>query len=130
VNVTIESPLHLSEDPEKVAEAMRHLTEGFDLAIEHRGTRLVAQTDDPAVLATIYEKLRARLSLSVARRQLRTNESELSTHIYFNKQAAYVKKINICVDDAESPLGAIKVTIRSPDPPKLIDWIAPRQRTR
>ncbi|MCL5317913.1 MAG: hypothetical protein M1503_06610 [Thaumarchaeota archaeon] len=128
IKITIETPLNPSEDPEKVSKAIRNLTEGAatDLTITKEKNRLIAETEDPTALSNIYQKIRARLSLGVARKHLRRNASKKSTSLCFNKQAAYVKTLNIC-EESESPLGALKVTIRSRDLDKIIDWLAPQQ---
>ncbi|MFQ6135410.1 MAG: RNA-binding domain-containing protein, partial [Nitrososphaerales archaeon] len=109
VKLTIEAPLKPSEDPEKVEKAMRNIVGGIDLTvIQRQGDRLTAETEDQKGLYTVYEKIRARQSLGVARRLLTRNASEDSTSIHFNKQAAYVNAVNICEDESESPLGPLK----------------------
>lgn len=126
VKLTIEAPLRPSEDPSKVEEALKNIVGGIDFTvIKRERDRLTAKTEDPKGLFTIYERIRARQSLGVARRLLTRNTSEDSTWIYFNKQAAYVKIVNICEDETESPLGPIKMTIYTKEPEKIIDWLAP-----
>lgn len=44
------------------------------------------------------------------------------TYFYVNKQAAFVNIVNIS-DEELSPLGDIKVEIRSDDIDKIIDWL-------
>ncbi|SRR3990172_514892 len=129
IKIRIETPLNPSEDPEKVATAIRNLTEGAaaELTITKEKNCLVAETEDPTALSNIYQKIRARLSLGVARKHLRRNASKKSTSLCFNKQAAYAKTLNICEEETESPLGALKVIIRSRDLDKIIDWLAPQQ---
>ncbi len=129
IKITIETPLNLSEDPEKVATAIRNLTEGSttELTITNEKNRLIAETEDPTALSNVYQKIRSRLSLGVARKHLRRNASKKSTYLCFNKQAAYVKTLNICEKETESPLGELKITIRSRDLDKTIDWLAPQQ---
>jgi len=65
--------------------------------------------------------------MGVARRLLLKNASEESSWVYLNKQAAYMKIVNICEDESESPLGPLKMTFKCRDPLKLIDWIAPER---
>lgn len=50
-----------------------------------------------------------------------------STWFYLNKQAAAAGRIALCAEADESPLGPIRVTIRSPDIGAVIDWLAPGQ---
>ena len=45
---------------------------------------------------------------------------------YLNKQVALAGHVSFSEAEAESPLGPIKVTIKTDDPQQLIDWLAPR----
>jgi hypothetical protein len=40
-----------------------------------------------------------------------------------NKQAAYVGHVSFAEEVAESPLGPIKVRIKSEDPRRLVEWL-------
>jgi predicted RNA binding protein with dsRBD fold (UPF0201 family) len=46
-----------------------------------------------------------------------------STWFYLNKQAAFVGIVSICEEESESPLGPIKVTLRSSDLESVINWL-------
>jgi predicted RNA binding protein with dsRBD fold (UPF0201 family) len=127
VRLTVEAPLRPSEDPEKVVKAVGNIVGDVNLAVTRGRDSVVVETEDHKGLHIIYEKIRSKQSLGVARRRLLENISEDSTWLYLNKQAAYVNTFNICEDEAESPLGPIKVTIQTKDPQKIIDWLAPRQ---
>jgi len=126
VKITIEAQLKPSEDPKKVEEAIKNVIGQKDVfSIKNEKGMLVAEIDDQKGLDNIYEKIRARQNVGVARRMLTQNVSNNNTWIYFHKQAAYVKILNICDGESDSPLGHIKVIINTAEPLKIIDWLAP-----
>ncbi len=125
IKLRIETPLNPSEDPEKVKKAIRNIFGGRELNLVQEGDRISAETEDIKVIHIIYEKIRARNILGVARRILIKNTSGNSTWLQFNKQSAMVKAVNICEDEAESPLGPIKLTMYAKEIQKLINWLAP-----
>ncbi len=127
VRLTVEAPLKPSEDPEKVVKAVGNIVGNVNLAVTRGRDSVIVETEDQKGLHIIYEKIRSKQSLGVARRRLLENIYEDSTWLYLNKQAAYVNTFSICEDEAESPLGPIKVTIQTKDPQKIIDWLAPRK---
>ncbi len=127
VRLTIEAVLHASEDPEKVKRAIKNIIGVTEITVtKSGGASLTAETEEPKGLYTVYERIRARQTIGVARRLLTKNASEDSTWIYFNRQAAYVKTVIICADESESALGPIKLTIHTEAPEKVIDWLAPQ----
>ncbi len=86
---------------------------------------LIAEIDNQKGLDNIYEKIRSRQSIGVTRRLLFQNSTKSKTWIYFHKQAAYVNVLNVCEDETNVSLGHIKLIIQSPEPLKIIDWLAP-----
>ncbi|MCH8022698.1 MAG: hypothetical protein IH932_03020, partial [Thaumarchaeota archaeon] len=49
---------------------------------------------------------------------------EGKTHLFLNKQAAFVGTLVLCEDQAESPLGPIEMTIETKNLDSMIDWLA------
>jgi predicted RNA binding protein with dsRBD fold (UPF0201 family) len=45
---------------------------------------------------------------------------------YLNKQAAYMNHISFSSQTGESPLGVIRVEIKSDNAKELINWLTPR----
>ena len=56
-------------------------------------------------------------------RSLEDNLENDTTWFYLNKQAAFVEQIAICEEFDESPLVPIKVTLKSSNIDRIIDWI-------
>ena len=123
---TAVTPLKLSEDPEKVAKAIKNAV-GAEVTINEDRGRLMTKGDDAEGLNVLYNKIRDKQIVNAARIRLLENTSENSTWLYLNKQASFADTINICDDEAESPLGPIKITIYSKNIESIIDWLAPRK---
>lgn len=116
-------PLRPSEDPDKVRQSLSNILPNS--MISSSDSLLSAKTDDLSALEKIYETIRSRSSLRSYRRQLRNNSRDDSTWIYLNRQAALADTVALCTDQDESPLGPIKLVIRSSDIEGIIDWLAP-----
>lgn len=120
----IEATVSPSEDPGKVAEALRNVagghieTESSDAA----SVRLV--TGDPGAFAHLKEQLRDRHIRSAARRQLLLNRRGKETSLMLNRQAAAAGVVALCGSPGESPLGPIYLTIVSDGLDAVVDWLS------
>lgn len=77
-------------------------------------------------LSKFSNLLKREKIVAAARRLLRNVMNENSITFYLNKQVAYAGHISFSEPIAESPLGPIKVQIRTNYPKKVIDWLAPK----
>src|SRR5688572_5427017 len=116
LRVRVETACHPTEDPEKVAAALRSLFP--DLRIDRTEGRLIGTTDR---LDRLRERIRDQRIRDTARRQLLGGRVGDRTTIRLSKQAASVGVVNFAV---ESPLGDITVEIESDALPAAIDHIA------
>ncbi|MBI2126450.1 MAG: hypothetical protein HYU02_03935 [Thaumarchaeota archaeon] len=128
VNVDIEievtAYLNPSEGLEKVASAIKNIIPSSNP--RRREDSVIAEVSSIGDLQKIYEQTRSRQTLGVVRNRLLRNLSSDETFVFLNRQAAFAGAIVTCDDDNESPLGAIKLTLRSSKIMEVIDWIAPR----
>jgi hypothetical protein len=85
---------------------------------------IIAVSKDPSSLMKIYEQARSRAILGVLGRMLEDNMIADTTWFYLNKQAAYVGVVSVCEEEAESPLGPIKIIITSEKLPAIMNWLA------
>jgi len=114
--VRVETPVHPTENPEKVIRALRNLFP--DLQIESTKDRIGGTT---ANLDRLRELIRNQRIRDTARRQLIAGRRENRTTVSLSKQASFVGVVNFAI---ASPLGDIAVEIESDDIEAAIDYIA------
>ncbi len=74
-------------------------------------------------LSKIHESIQKHRSQNVYMRFLDANLDGDETWFYLNKQAAFVNTVSLCEHAEESALGPIKVTIRSKNIERVIEWL-------
>lgn len=144
-SVTAECEVRPSEDARAVAAALSEVVPGasvrvVDGAADGDGAgagRAEATASGLGCLSRIAETVRSRSSQAAYLRcMLRNMEcggdgdaagGGGSTWFYLNKQAAAAGRVALCAEADESPLGPIRVTVRSPGIDEVIDWLAPGQ---
>ena len=115
-------PIHPSEDPNKVVQAVSNVFPNSKISTEEFS--VLAVSESLTSLEKVIESVRSKRSERTYRRHLQRNLVGTSSWIYLNKQAAFIKKAIICDEADESPLGPIKITLVSAQIDKIIDWIA------
>jgi len=114
--VRVETPVHPTENPDKVMIALRNLFP--DVRIESTEGRIVGMTEN---LDRLRELIRTQRIRDTARRQLLAGRRGNRTTVSLSKQAAFVGVVNFA---ASSPLGDITVEIESDDLEAAIDYVA------
>ncbi|MBT8243116.1 MAG: hypothetical protein HKP34_05365 [Nitrosopumilus sp.] len=124
INCKIEMtcPVNLSENPEKVQQAISNIFPFSE--IKNENFSIKAQSNELRSLEKIYESITSSQSQKSYTRKLENNLKDDTTWFFLNKQAAFVEKIAICDEPEESPLGPIKVTLTSSNIDGIIDWIS------
>lgn len=123
VEIRAECRVHASEDPQKVIRAVKNVIS--NCAPEHIDSRVTVISRSPEALTKIYEQVRSRRVTAVLRKFLLSNAIGNATWFYLNKQAAYAGVVSICAEETESPMGPIKVTIRSNRLEDVMGWLVP-----
>lgn len=77
------------------------------------------------MLRTLYNQVRDRSITSVLRRLLLSNLDNSSTWFYINKQVSTLGIIVLVDDEFESPLGPIRINLRSNNIDRVIEWLCP-----
>jgi len=128
VNVQVEVEVNPTEDLDKVKHAIENIFGNLKLEQKslRRGNLLVGQSKDVESMSKFGNLLRRERIRDAARGVLFQGLKGNTITFYLNKQVAYAGHVSFCEPIAESPLGPIKVKIKSDDPRKLIDWLAPR----
>ena len=119
--IMIHASVNISEDPEKVKQAISNVILFDELNVEE--SFISAKSSEVASLEKIYETIHSKHLENIYRRNLEQNTNGNSTWFYLNKQAAFAGKIAICKEEDESPLGPIKVTLKSSNIERLTEWL-------
>jgi len=110
-----------SEDVSKVQQAVSNVI--LDAEFNSQADTIKAASKNLESLSKIYQVIRNKKTQRAFRRQLRRNLDEDSSWFYLNKQAAFVNVIALCEESDESPLGPIKVKIKSKNIDQIIEWL-------
>ena len=128
-SITIHASVNISEDPEKVKQAVSNVLPFDEINVKESFVR--ATSDDISSLEKIYETIHSKHFENIYRRNLEQNIDNRSntSWFYLNKQAAFAGNIAICKEEDESPLGPIKITLKSSNIERLIDWFVFRKNS-
>lgn len=126
LEVECECNVYPSEDLNKVIKAIKNVIDVAEFVHEDGVVRAKAIINMDA-LSSMKRQIQSRQVMNTFRRIMLENESNdgYSTWLYLNKQAAYAGSIVVCEDKDESPLGPIRVVIKSRGMKvrKVIDWL-------
>ncbi|MEM1682807.1 MAG: RNA-binding domain-containing protein [Ignisphaera sp.] len=129
VYIRIETEIRPTEDVHKVMKAVANLVYIDKPKIEELGRGykiLIVESTDLSVLQPLHDILRRQRILDTARSYMYRHKRGEVVTIMVNKQVAYQGRISLVENPSESPLGAITITISSPQIDKVIDWLAPK----
>ncbi|MCW3975161.1 MAG: hypothetical protein O2U61_00330 [Candidatus Bathyarchaeota archaeon] len=130
--VKVEAEVYPTEDLEKVRRALLNLFPDLNFKVKQSdGFKKVLAGNSPEKNALINLKqliMRERIR-DATRSTIFSNMLDDSAIFYLNKQVAYADHISFCMPNGESPLGPIKVTLKSKQLQQLIDWLAPSSKS-
>jgi predicted RNA binding protein with dsRBD fold (UPF0201 family) len=110
-----------SEDPRKIEQVMLNVLDNVELKLNKDS--ITAVSSETESLSKIHESIQKHRSQNVYRHFLDNNLDGDETWFYLNKQAAFVNNISLCEHAEESALGPIKITIRSKNIWRVIEWL-------
>ena len=110
-----------SEDPKKIETAILNIFPDCEIKIEKFS--IYAYSENLNVLENLHETIHSMQYERIYKRTLEKNLEKNSTWFYLNKQAAFARKIAICEESDESPLGPLKIVLTSFDLDRIIAWI-------
>lgn len=124
----IEIDVNPTESEEKVRKAVWNLFGEIqlELAMAKEGCSLKADLQGEEPLSIFRNVLNRDHIRDASRKALYHGLKGRTLTIFLNKQAALAGHASFSEEEAESPLGPIKVTVESNDPQQLIDWLAPK----
>jgi predicted RNA binding protein with dsRBD fold (UPF0201 family) len=110
-----------SEDPKKIEQVMINVLDNVELKLNKDSITAVSGKIES--LSKIHESIQKHRSQNIYMRFLDNNLDGDETWFYLNKQAAFVNNISLCEHAEESALGPVKITIRSKDIERVIEWL-------
>ncbi len=125
IKITIESMINPSESGEKLLNAIKNI---MNIEISRANHLLSGSSSDLSSIQPILEQVRSKSIFSVLRRLLLTNIENDSTFFLLNKQAATVNTVVLTENEQDSPLGTIKITVKSNDIMHIIERITPESQ--
>ena len=129
VTVIVESDILPTEDESKVERAVRNIFPLIEIHLdENNGKRIKAYAKGLKILSELHNLLKRNRIRAAARSIMMRSISASSITVALNKQAAYAGHISFTTDPNESPLGPIILTIQSPKPQEVIDWLVKPKR--
>ncbi len=125
--VVVEVEVRPTEDPQKIETVIRTFFKPDIIDWEEIGNSkiLIAKSRSLKSLERFHRLLRIQRILDAARNVFKRMSRNGVLTFYLHKQALAVGKISFVSGDQESPLGAVKVTIRYSDIHEVIDWLSP-----
>jgi predicted RNA binding protein with dsRBD fold (UPF0201 family) len=126
VTVTVEAEINPTESEEKVKAAVNNILANASITIKpaQKGSIITAEAAGQDSLLRLRSLLRADRIRDAARKALFHNIRGNTINFCLNKQVAVAGHISFSEESAESPLGPIRVNVRTENPRQLIEWIA------
>ena len=118
--VTATTTINPSENISKIKKAILNIFSDAQIEITNSMVKATANIDS---LSKIHEVISSRNTQKAYRRHLNRNLIDDSTWFYLNKQAAFSNVIALCDEADESPLGPIKIILKSKNIEKIIEWL-------
>ena len=129
VTVIVESDILPTEDESKVERAVRNIFPLIEIRLEeNNGKRIKVYAKGLKILSELHNLLKKNRIRAAARSIMMRSISASSITVALNKQAAYAGHVSFTTDPNESPLGPIILTIQSPKPQEVIDWLVKPKR--
>ena len=125
VSVSIEVEVNPTESEQKVKEAVEKIfgTMGMQTKTLHKGSLLHAEATGQEALVKFHNILQREHIRAAARTVFLQGLERTSVNFCLNKQVAYAGHVSFSQEVAESPLGPIRVKIKSENPRQVVDWL-------
>ncbi len=129
IAVRIETDINPTEDVEKVEKAVTNIFDivSGEIKTFYKGNTLQARAEGLEALAKFRNLLSLDRIRAAARKVFLKGLKGNSIRFFLNKQVAFTGHVSFSEENAESPLGSIKVTFECKNPKMLINWLAPRK---
>ncbi len=112
MEILITCPVNPTEDIKKVGKALENLLGGPDAVIteDNEIQEFSISFTNRNAMSFLRQKIHGTRIIDAARKRIEANWNGISTKIYFDKQAAFTKKVRIIDDNQDlPPLGCIEI---------------------
>lgn len=132
ITVFVETEIYPTESAEKVKAAVNNVLGNADITIKPsiKGSTLTRITKGRESLSKLRNLIRNERIRNATRRLLFKSTRGAMITFYLNKQVAFAGHISFSEETAESPLGPIRVNIKTEKPQQLIEWLAEKPLKR
>ena len=126
VTVHVEAEINPTENEDKVKTAVANVLGNASVTVKPTGKActLTAEANGQDSLFKLRSTLRTDRIRDAARKAFFGSLRGNTISFCLNKQVAFAGHISFSEETAESPLGPIRVTIKSDNPRELIEWLA------
>jgi hypothetical protein len=126
LTVVVETEVNPTEDEDKVRTAVNNVLGNASITVKasQTGSSLTAMAKGQESLIKLRNIMRNDRIRDASRRILFKSIRENKISFFLNKQVAFAGHISFSEETAESPLGPIRFTIETNDPPLLVEWLA------
>ena len=126
VAVHVEAEINPTESEEKVRAAVTNVLGNASITIKpsSRPSTLTAEAKGQDSLIKLRNILRSNRIRDASRKALFRSIRGNTIGFCLNKQVAFAGHVSFSEEQAESPLGPLRVTIETDSPQLLIEWLA------
>ena len=130
VEVFVETEVNSTEEEAKVRLAINNVVGNVEFALKPaaKGDVLSAHSKGQNSLVKLRNLIRNDRIRDAARRLLFKSIHGNKISFFLNKQVAFAGHVSFSEETAESPLGPIRFTIETDNPPQIVEWLAEKTR--
>jgi predicted RNA binding protein with dsRBD fold (UPF0201 family) len=131
LTIHIEAQINPTETEQKVRQAVENIFGPLNTQLKplQKGTLLQASTTGPNALIKFHNLLHREHIRTAARAVLVGGLHKNGIDFCLNKQVAFAGHISFSKEENESPLGPIRVQIRTEDPRQTIQYLTATARS-
>lgn len=126
ITIHVEAEVNPTESEDKVKKAIENIFGTVQTRIQpiRKGAILTAEARGLEGLTKLQNLLRRERIRAAARGVFFEGLDRKTISFCLNKQVAFAGHVSFSKEEAESPLGPLKVRIECEDPKGLIEWLA------
>lgn len=125
ITIHIEAEINPTETEPKVREAIEKMFGPMNTQIkpQRKGSLIQADTSNQDALTRFHNLLQREHIRAAARTVFLKGMDRKTLSFCLNKQVAYAGHISFSQEQSESPLGPIRIEIRSENPKEIVEYL-------